>query len=360
MPQLPNHLQNFKLAELSESLATQGFHNEIDGDPQVVIRAANTLEDARAGEISFLANPKYRDQLLTTHASAVIVPPGEKVPDGIAALRCSDPYGAITAAIKRIYGPRKHPHWGLSKRASIAQTSRIGENANIGPHVTLAERVQIGRNATVYPGCYVGEGVTIGDDVTLYPNVVIYEGTHIGNRVTLHAGTVVGQDGLGYAPVDGQWLKIPPVGTIIIEDDVEMGACCALDRATLGETRIGKGTKLSDLVVIGHGTKIGEHCMFVAQVGVAGSVTIGDGVILAGQAGVAGHLSIGDRALIGAKSAVWSSVKAGTHSLGYPATNSYRYRRQVANVQRLPELQKRLRALEIEVEQLRKRLEPKK
>lgn len=347
-----------KLTELSESLATQGFHNEIDGDSEVVIRAANTLEDAQAGDIAFLANPKYRGQLLTTRASAVIVPPDENVPDGIAALRCADPYGAITAAIKHIYGPRRHPQWGLSERASIAQTSRVAKNANIGPHVTLSERVQIGRNATIYPGCYVGEGVTIGDDVTLYPNVVIYEGTHIGNRVTLHAGTVVGQDGLGYAPVDGQWLKIPPVGTIIIEDDVEMGACCALDRATLGETRIGKGTKLSDLVVIGHGTKVGEHCIFVAQVGVAGSVTIGDRVILAGQAGVAGHLSIGDRALIGAKSAVWSSVEADTHALGYPAMNSYRYRRQVANVRRLPDLQKRLRDLEIEVEQLRKRLEP--
>ena len=215
----------------------------------------------------------------------------------------------------------------------------------------------IGANVTIYPGCYVGDDVIIGDDVILYPNVVIYDGSRLGDRVALHSGTVVGEDGLGYAPVEGKWVKIPQAGRVVIEDDVEMGACCALDRATLGETRIGRGTKFSDGVVIGHGTKVGEHCIFVAQVGLAGSVNVGDHVSLAGQVGVCGHLSIGDKAVVGAKSVVWSSIERGGNYLGYPAVESRSYRKQVATAQRLPEMHRRLRDLERQVEQLRKRLQ---
>ncbi len=349
--------KNLTLAELSEFLAKHGFPNEVDGDARAHVHAANTLEDAVEGEISFLANPRYTNRLAETKASVVIVKPEDDVPNGLATLRCADPYGAITAAIVHIHGHRSHPQWGIHDRATIAESAKIGTGANIAPNVTISENATIGNDATLYPGCYIGENVRIGEEVTLFPNVVIYSGCRIGDRVSIHAGTVVGQDGLGYAPVDGAWLKIPQIGTTVIEDDVEIGACCALDRATLGETRIGKGTKFSDMVVIGHGTKVGEHCMFVAQVGVAGSTKIGNHVTLAGQVGVSGHLTIGDNARIGAKSGVHSNIEPGSEYLGSPAVESSAFRRQASAVHRLPKMKTRLRELEAEVEALRKRLD---
>ena len=344
------------LGDLSDYLASQGFPCRLDGSPDITIQAANTLEDAGEGDISFLSNRKYRSQLATTAASAVIVTEEEAKPAHMTVLRCADPYAAITAAIIRIHGYRQHPQWGQNKRASIAATASIGANANIGPNVSIADGVTVGANATVYPGCYIGDNVTIGDDVILYPNVVIYDGSRLGDRVTLHSGTVVGEDGLGYAPVDGTWFKIPASGRVVIEDDVEMGACCALNNATLGTTRIGKGTKFSDGVVIGHGVNVGEHCLFVAQVGIAGSVNIGNNVQLAGQVGVCGHLAIGDNAVVNAKSIVWSSLEPGRTYLGNPAVESRTHRKQLVAGRKLPEMQKRLHALEREVEYLRKSL----
>lgn len=348
-----------KLIELSQVLTDSGISNEFQGDPELNLTSVNTLELAKQGEISFLANPKYKDQLSRTQASAVIIKPGEKHPASTAVIHCSDPYSAITHAIIQIHGFRQHPQWGIDHRAIIDESATVGENGNIAPFVTLSKNVVIGDNAVIYPGCYIAEDVTIGDNVTLFPNVVIYDRCQLGDRVTLHAGTVIGEDGLGYAPVDGEWLKIPQAGRVVVEDDVEMGANCALNRATLGETSIGKGTKFSDLVVIGHGTKVGERCMFVAQVGIAGSVEIGDNVTLAGQVGVCGHLRIGDNVVVGAKSVVWSTIDDGEHYLGFPATDTYQYRRQVAHVQRLPEMKQQLRRLESEVKRLRERLDEK-
>jgi len=345
-----------KLSELSEFFAHRGFPNTIDGNPAIRISAVNTLEDAQQGEITFLANPKYKNVLPETKASAVVLKPDVVVPNGLAAVRCDDPYAVITAAIIRLHGYRKHPKWGVHDRAVIAGTARIGDNANIGPAVAIGENVVIGRNPTIYPGCYIADRVAIGDDVTLYPNVVIYDDARIGHRVTIHAGTVIAEDGLGYAPLNGKWLKIPQVGRTVIEDDVEIGACCAVDRATLGETRIGAGTKFSNSVVIGHGAKVGEHCMIVAQVGVAGSTKIGNHVTLAGQVGVSGHLTIGDNARVGAKSGVRSSIEPGAEYLGVPAIESSLFRRQNSLIQRLPEMKQRLRDLEAEVEQLREQL----
>jgi UDP-3-O-[3-hydroxymyristoyl] glucosamine N-acyltransferase len=346
-----------KLAELSESIATQGFPNTVDGDPDLQIHTVNTLGGARAGEISFLSNPKYRQQLQSTQASAVIITPEEVLPDHLSGLRSNDPYAAMTAAMIAIHGHRRHPAWGVHRQAVIAGSAKVGANPNIGPHTTICEQVVIGANVTMYPGCFIGDHVQIGDDVVLYPNVVVYDHTRIGDRVTVHANTVAGGDGLGYAPVNGKWLKIPQAGRTVIEDDVEIGVCCALERATLGETRIGRGSKLSDLVVIGHGTQVGESCMFVAQVGVAGSVNIGDRVTLGGQAGISGHLSIGDDALVGPKSAVWSDVEANAQYQGTPpATHGYEFRRQAASFRRLPQFGKRLRALERKLAQLRRQL----
>ncbi len=346
-----------QLLELSKFLAENGFANTIDGQADVDIRAANTLEDAREGDISFLANPRYTNLLGETRASAVIVKNGEPTPKELTVVRCDDPYGAITAAIIRVHGHRNHPQWGQDARAVIADSAEIGENANIGPNVTIAARVTVGRNAVIYPGCYIGDDVKIGDDVTLFPNVVIYNNCVLGHRVTIHSGSVIGHDGLGYAPVGGAWVKIPQAGRAVLEDDVEIGAGCAIDRATLGETRIGQGTKFSDAVVIGHGTKIGPHCMFVAQVGIAGSTKVGHHVTMAGQVGICGHLTIGDNVRIGAKSGVHSNIENDAVYLGSPAIDSGEFKRQAYLVRRLPKLKQRLRDLEKEVARLKENLD---
>jgi len=345
------------LAEFSEFLASQGFPNVVEGDGQVRIAAVNTLDEAGDGDISFLSNPKYTELLSTTKASAVIVGRSVSTPTGPAVMRCDDPYAAVTAAIVRIHGYRSHPSWGIDARACVSADARVGPNANVGPWATIAPGATIGANATLYPGCYVGDGARIGDDVTLFPNVVIYDGAVIGNRVTIHAGSVIGQDGLGYAPRDGRWIKIPQVGRIVIEDDVEIGANCSFDRATLGRTRVGRGTKFSNNVVIGHGAHIGEDCMIVALVGIAGSARIGNHVTLAGQVGVAGHLEIADHVKVGAKSGVASSIKHAGDYMGTPAVEAAAFRRQVSVVHRLPEMKGRLRALEQQVAELRRKLD---
>jgi len=346
-----------KLSELAEILTASGFPNQLEGEPDMPIHGINTLADAAEGDISFLSNPKYTAQLGQTGASAVIVPEHVELPTGLSALRCRSPYSAMATATIVIHGYRKHPQWGADPRTEIADSARIGPNANIGPFVTISQDVSIGANATIYPGCYIGDRVSIGDDVILYPNVVIYNDSQIGDRVTLHAGTVIGEDGLGYAPVEDAWLKIPQIGRVVIEDDVEIGACCTLERATLGETRIGSGTKFGDQMLIGHGCKVGRNCMFVGQVGLAGSVTVGDRVTMGGQVGVAGHLSIGDNTVINGKSGVWSSIDADMTVLGNPAIEAQRFRRQAATVSKLPEMHKQLRRLEQEVARLRERLD---
>ena len=321
------------------------------------VQAVNTLEDAEPGEISFLANPKYEKLVQTTRATAVVVPTdGPLAPT--TTIRTKEPYAAITEIIVQIHGKREHPRFGPGDKASIAPTAEIGEGANIGPYVTLADGVTLGKRVTLYPGCYVAAHCRLGDDVVLFPSVVLYENTVLGNRVTIHANTVVGEDGLGYAPVGRKWTKIPQVGYVEIGDDVEIGAGCAIDRATLGKTAIGAGTKFSNLITIGHGTRIGEDCMLVAQVGVAGSVTVGRHVTMAGQAGVVGHIKIGEDAQIGAQAGVTNDVPEGQAVLGSPAVPIANARRQMVVMPQMPELRKRVKALERELARLTDLMEP--
>jgi len=347
------------VGELSKHLAASGLPNTIQGNAETTIRAVNTLEDAGPGELSFLANPRYRHHLADTKASAVLVDRNVPVPDGVSAIRSDDPYAALCMTVVKVHGYRKHPQWGLSKRADVADSAKTGCDANIAPGVTIGASVTIGDRATIYPGCYVADRSTIGDEVTLYPNVVIYDDSVLGNRVTIHAGTVIGEDGLGYAPVDDKWLKIPQAGRVVIHDDVEIGANCTIDRATLGCTEIGAGTKFSNLIAIGHGAKVGANCMVVAQVGVAGSTTIGKHVTMAGQSGVVGHVSIGDNASVGAQAGVKNDVEPGTTVLGSPAVAIAEAKRQMLMVQRLPEMRQQIKKLEAEIDALRQALEHK-
>lgn len=329
-----------------------------DGDKRVI--AVNTLGDAGPDDLSFLSNAKYVDDLKTTRAGAVIVAKDQETPEGMTVMRAADAYAAMAMLVLHIHGWRKHPvALGATGSSSanafppvIHPTAIIGPNANIHHGVTIAANVTIGRNAVIYPGVYIGDDCRIGDDCVLYPNVVLYDGSVLGHRVTIHAGSIIGEDGLGYAPVKGKWQKIPQVGTVEIADDVEIGANCTIDRATLGKTVIGGGTKFSNLIAIGHGTKIGSDCMFVAQVGIAGSVDVGNHVTMAGKVGVAGHLSIGDNAQIAAMAGVMRDVPPNAIMMGAPASEKAEAARSMSLVMKLPEMRKQLRKLEQQVEKL--------
>lgn len=345
------------LAELCAAAEQYGMKPVLKGDASRRIQRVATLEDAVPGDVSFLSNPKYEKLLHTTRASAVVLRPDVSAPDHLDLIRVDDPYAAITVFVVKLHGYRQHRRVPPDRSvANIHETARIGENATIHPGVTIDEDVAIGRDAILYPGCYVGPRCRIGDQVLLYPNVVLYDDTVIGQRVTVHSNTVIGEDGLGYAPIDGKWVKIPQIGHVEIEDDVEIGANCAIDRATLGKTRIGRGTKFSNLIAIGHGTQIGAHCLFVAQVGVAGSVNVGSHVTMAGQAGVVGHIRIGDQAKIGAQAGVTNNVNDGETVLGAPAIPIHDKKRELVYIARLPDLTETVKRLEKRIAELEGRL----
>ena len=353
-----SRMQELRLSDLCRRLNEAGFGASLSGqDPPV--RAVNTLEGSGPGDLSFLSNFKYVPLLKTTGASAVILKDGIDSPESLPTIRCKDPYAAITFAIVVLHGYRKHPKWGRNPSANIDSTAKIGANANIACGVTIAANVEVGDNCTLYPGCYVGDGARIGNDCVLFPNVVVYDECVLGDRVTIHAGSVIGEDGLGYAPKDGRWVKIPQVGRAVIGDDVEIGANCTIDRATLGQTEIGAGTKFGNVVVIGHGTRVGPDCLFVGLVGVAGSVTIGRHVTLAGQVGVAGHLQVGDDVTVGAQAGIINSVDPGLSLLGAPAMPADDAKRCYIWFSRLPELGKRVRELEQQVARLQSLLQAK-
>jgi UDP-3-O-[3-hydroxymyristoyl] glucosamine N-acyltransferase len=304
-------------------------------DPELRVSSVNTLEDAGPGQVSFLSNAKYVRLLETTGASAVIVAP--KVTSGrVALLKTRDPYLAFTKAVIKLHGHRRHPHAGIHPAAHVDPTATVGEGS------------------VLYPGVYVGPRAKVGCDCILYPNVVIYDDCVLGDRVTVHAGTSIGHDGFGYATAKGPdgvvvHHKIPQVGNVVVEDDVEIGANCAIDRATLGSTVIGRGTKFSNLIAIGHATKIGPHGLLVAQVGIAGSVKVGHHVIMGGQTGVAGHIELGDHVTVAAQSGVINDVPDQSTLMGAPAMNASHARRVYTVFTQLPELLERVKKLEQQV-----------
>ncbi len=327
----------------------------LTGEAEKVIRGAGALTEAGEDEVAFLANAKYERFMATTKAAAVIVAENYDGP-GESLIRCGDPYFAFRQAMVALYGFRRHPFSGIDPSARIDPTAKVAEDASVAQFVTVGPGAQIGSGAVLYPGVFVGPNVRIGRDCVLYPNVVLYDGTILGERVTIHAGTVVGQDGFGYATHAGRHEKIPQAGWVEIGDDVEIGACCAIDRATMGATVIAAGTKFSNLVTIGHGTKVGKHCLFVAQVGVAGSTTIGDYCALAGQVGVVGHIKIGNQVRVGAKAGVINDVADGQEVLGAPAVPKAQARRVYSVMNQLPRLRDVLRKLVADVADLKNKM----
>lgn len=331
----------------------QHVGGSVVGDGEIIISGAATLSDAGAGDISFLANPKYEKEMRASRAAAIVV--GARVQDEDRTLiQCADPYYGFMQIVVLLHGHREHEKVGISKRASVADSAKLGQDVDIHDFVVVSSQVEIGDRTRVYPNCTIGPGSKIGCDCIIYPNVTIYDGCTIGDRVTLHSGTVIGQDGFGYATHDGVHHKIPQIGGVVIEDDVEMGANCAIDRGTLGDTVIGKGTKFSDLIAIGHNTQIGPYSLLVAQVGIAGSVQIGHHCVFGGQVGVVGHVNIGDGVRIGAQAGVTNDVADGLIVAGSPAMPITQAKRSLTLLKELPDFRRKLRDLEKVIETLMK------
>ncbi len=301
------------------------------------------LAEATRQQISFLANPKYAPQLATTSAAAVLV--GNDVPEGTRHIHVENPYLAMARVVARWFAGRAMPS-GISPLASIAGTARMGKNVAVAPFAAVGEDVTIGDNVKIFANVVIEAGCAIGDDTIVYPLVSIYERSRIGKRCIIHSGVVIGSDGYGFATEGGRHHKIPQVGIVRIDDDVEIGAGTTIDRAALGETVVGEGTKIDNLVQIGHNVKIGKHCLLVSQAGIAGSTELGDYVVIAGQSGISGHLTIGSGVQIAAKSAVFEDVAPNTKVRGIPAVPWREYSRREIWMKRIGELAKRVEELE--------------
>lgn len=297
------------------------------GKMDVLIDGVLPLSEASERHISFLSNPKYAPQVETTRAAAVLVAndlPG----DSPRWIRVDNPYYAMARVVAKFFAQRPAP-LGISPHAAVAESAKLGKNVAVGAFTSVGDNVVLGNDVILYPNVTVEADSVVGDGTIVYPQVSIYYGSKIGRRCIIHSGVVIGSDGYGFATDDsGLHHKIPQVGIVRIEDDVEIGAGTTIDRAALGETVIGEGTKIDNLVQIGHNVKIGKRCLLVAQVGIAGSTELGESVQVGGQSGFAGHLKIGDRARVYSKSAVFDDVPAGTWVRGIPAVSQREYVRQ--------------------------------
>ncbi len=334
------------VAELAEHVG-----GTIEGDENAIITGASTLSEAGGSDVSFLANSKYEKEFETSKAGVIVV--DMEIPNnGKNVIRCKDPYYAFMQMVVLLHGHREHKETGISEKASVSKTAKIGENVDIQDFVYVSEDVEIGDGTNIYPNCTIGPGSKIGKECIIYPNVTIYDGCVIGDRVTIHAGTVIGQDGFGYATHDGVHHKIPQIGGVVIEDDVELGAGCTIDRGTLGDTVIGEGTKTSNLIAIGHNTKVGKRCLLVAQVGIAGSVEVGNYCVFGGQVGVVGHIKIGDNVQIGAQAGVTHDLEGNQAVVGSPAIPMSQARRSYALLKDLPEFRKKLRAIDKQISKM--------
>ncbi|HEX9204729.1 MAG TPA: UDP-3-O-(3-hydroxymyristoyl)glucosamine N-acyltransferase [Candidatus Deferrimicrobiaceae bacterium] len=314
--------------------------------PDAEVSGIASLEEAGPGQVTFLSNPKYAQLARGTKASAVIArEPIPGVPCSF--LLAPNPYFAFACAMEQFHPPVR-PAPGISPRSAVHPGASLGKDVSIGPFAVVEEGAVLGDRVAVLAGAYVGKGASVGEDSLLYPRVTLYEGVRVGKRVILHAGCVVGSDGFGFAPSPQGFRKIPQVGIVVIEDDVEVGANTTIDRAALGVTRIGRGTKLDNLIQVGHNVVIGTDTVIAAQVGISGSSRVGSRVMIGGQAGLAGHLEVGDGVMLGAQAGVAGSLSAAESPgwSGTPAMPHKTWLRVVTLLPKLPELFRRVRSLE--------------
>ena len=344
------------MLEFSAQQIAMMIQGQVEGDASVTVKNFGKIEEATAGQISFLANPKYEAFLYTTAASIIIIGAQQQLKEKIKAtlIRVPDAYAAFATLLTKYQELKNQQLEGIQTPSFIASSARIGTNHFIGAFAYINEGATLGDHVKIFPNVVIGENVTIGNHVTIHPGVVIYADCVIGNHVTIHSGTIIGSDGFGFAPKeDGSFQKVPQLGNVIIEDHVEIGANTTIDRATIGSTIIRKGVKLDNQIQIAHNVEVGSNSVIAAQAGVSGSTKIGKNVMVGGQAGFSGHIAIADGIKIAGRTGVTKSFTTANMTLtGYPAAEQKQSLRSQVYVKNLPELEKRVQELEILVQQL--------
>jgi UDP-3-O-[3-hydroxymyristoyl] glucosamine N-acyltransferase len=330
---------------------------QLTGNPDEPITGVAGIKEAQPGDLTFVGSPKYLSAVKTTRASVIILDHKGAVQENRTLIRVDNPSQAFAFVVQHLLPPPVSPRPGIHSSAIIAATARLGKDVSIEAHAVIADGAVLGERCAVGAGSYIGHECEIGASCHIYPHVTLRERTRLGNNVILHSGVVLGADGFGFETAGGQHKKIPQLGTVEIGDDVEIGANTTIDRARFGKTRVGKGTKIDNLVQIGHNCVIGEDCIICGLVGIAGSTVIEDHVTIAGQVGIAGHLTIGTKSIIMAQAGVTKDVPPGSLMLGAPAVPHTKFNRVNAATQRLPELAEKVRDLQREVAELRMRLD---
>ena len=341
--------------EFSAKQIAQFVQGVIEGDENATVNTFAKIEDGKPGAISFLSNPKYTHYIYDTESSIVLVDKSVELekPTKATLIKVDNAYECV-AKLLQLYESMKHKKTGIDSLAFISPSAKIGENVYIGAFAYIGDNVVIGDGCQIYPNVVICENAKVGNDCLFYPNVTIYHDCHVGNRVTLHAGSVVGSDGFGFAPSENGYDKIPQIGIVTIEEDVEIGANTCIDRSTMGSTYVRKGVKLDNLVQIAHNTDIGANTVMSAQVGIAGSTKVGQWCMFGGQVGIAGHITIGNKVFLGAQSGVPSSLKDNQTLIGTPPMEKLPYFKSQAIFQKLPDLYKQIQKLQKEVDELKK------
>jgi UDP-3-O-[3-hydroxymyristoyl] glucosamine N-acyltransferase len=343
---------------MEQTLETIARHlkGRLIGDGSALIRGVNSLDEAQAGELTFAESPQRLAQAMASSASAVIVPWDVKELTGKSGISVQNPKLAFALALELFHPSALSQVGGIHPTAVLGDRVQVGAQVSIRAHAVIGNEVCIGRATVIEAGVFIGDGVSIGEDCLIGPNVVIYRQTQIAHRVRIHGGSVIGGDGFGYVFHEGRHVKVPQVGNVIIEDDVELGCNVCVDRATVGSTVIKRGTKVDNLVQIAHNDRIGQHVIMTGQVGLSGSVVIGDYAVLGGKVGVVDHVTIGTRAQVGAASVVTKSIAEGEVVWGYPARPIQRTKRQFASLARLPALFKRMSTFIAQLGRMEERL----
>jgi UDP-3-O-[3-hydroxymyristoyl] glucosamine N-acyltransferase len=326
----------------------------VEGNDDAKVSAFAKIEEGRQGAISFLSNPKYTHYIYNTESSVVIVNDDLVLEHPVSAtlIRVKNAYEAV-AQLLQIYEKMKPRKTGIDPLASIAPTAKVGKDVYIGAFACIGDGAVVGDGTQVYPHAVIGDGVNVGQGCTIFPNVTVYQGCRIGNNVTIHAGSVIGADGFGFAPNQEGYDKIPQIGIVVIEDNVEIGANTCVDRSTMGQTVIKRGAKLDNLIQVAHNCEVGENTVMSAQVGLAGSTKIGNWCMVGGQAGFAGHIHVADKTFVGAQSGIISNTKGnGEQLIGSPAFDPKLFFRAQAVVKRLPEMYRELNELKKKIEEL--------
>lgn len=329
----------------------------VEGNKDAKVHTFAKIEEGTEGAISFLSNPKYTHYLYNTKSSIVIVNEDVELEKDVEAtlIRVKNAYESI-AKLLQIYEASKPKKTGVAPQAYIAPSAKLGNNCYVGPFAYVGEGAEIGDGCQIYPHAVIGDNVKVGTNCIFYPNTTIYQGCKIGNNVTIHAGSVIGADGFGFAPGADGYDKIPQIGIVVIEDNVEIGANTCVDRSTMGATVIHKGVKLDNLVQVAHNVEIGENTVMSAQVGIAGSTKVGSWCMFGGQVGLAGHITIGDKTFLGAQSGVPGSLKGGEELIGTPPMNPRAYFKSQAIFRRLPDMYKDLNDAKKKIEELNEKI----